>query len=166
MNGLALYTQSVGIGVMVVFIMITVLFCFLLATLYVFAKKTERKARLKKAGRRIAITGSLLLLVLAFKYQADARARTNAHVSGQSISTPDGGLYLATYAYLGREEVLLRLYRRNDMALIAERTYTELDEVGLVWNTDKLIYDTSAFDGHGYIDLPPTLLDRILAQFP
>ncbi|MFL9960591.1 hypothetical protein PQR02_05530 [Paraburkholderia sediminicola] len=130
--------------------MIIVSFCFLLVTRYVFSRKTERKARLEKAGRRIAIVGSLfLLLVLALKYQADARARTNAPVSGQSISTPDGGLYLATYAYLGREEVLLRLYRRNDMALIAERTYTELDEVGLVWNTDKLIYDTSAFDGHG-----------------
>jgi hypothetical protein len=167
MNGLALYTQSVWIGAVFVCAMVVILLCLLMTALYVFSARTERKARLKRAGKKILI-GSTLFLLVAFvlKYQADARVRSNAHMSGQSISTNDGGLYIARYAYLGREEVLLRVYRRSDMTLIAERIYSELDEVGLVWTTDKVIYDTSAFDGKGYIDLPPTLLDRILAKFP
>jgi hypothetical protein len=167
MNGLAIYAQVVGVGAMVVCAMVVILLYLLVAILYVFSGKTGRKARLKKAGIR-GVFGTTLFLVAVFalRYQADARERANAHISGESISDEDGGPYIARYAYLGNREVLLRVYRRSDMSLIAERTYSELDEVKLAWTTDELIYDTSAFDGKGYIDLPPTLLDRILAKFP
>ncbi len=169
MNGLALYAQSVWIGAMVVCAVIAISLCLLLAALYVFSGKTGRKARFKKAGIRIVLgTALFLLVVFSLRYQADARERINAHMSGESISDEDGGLYIARYAYLGNREILLRVYRRSDMTLLAERTYLELDRVKLTWtiNKDKLIYDTSASDGKGYIDLPPTLKDRFLAKFP
>jgi hypothetical protein len=167
MNGLAVYIQSVAIGMAVVCAMVIASLCLLLAILYVFSNETERRLRLKKAMKRILVWAALLLVVgSALKYQADVRTRMGANAFKESVSSTDGGLYTARYAYLGGEEFLLRVYRTADMALLAERTYPEPDAVDLLWTKEKLIYDTSAFDGKGYIALPPTLLDGIRAKLP
>ncbi len=123
---------------------------------------TRMKSRVKTLGFALVFVA---LLCWAGSYYQDARIRAHATQFDIERSRNDGGRYTAQYAYLGRNRILLRLYRTSDMRLLAERTYEYPDAVRLVWTKESLIFDT-AVDSDGEIKLPPTHFDRFTAMLP
>jgi len=61
--------------------------------------------------------------------------------------------------------MLFRLYDRQSGKLLVERTYKN-PYPKLFWNAGNVVYDSSASDGKGYVDFPPTWLDRLRAKLP
>ncbi|VWC12502.1 hypothetical protein BLA13014_05290 [Burkholderia aenigmatica] len=118
---------------------------------------------------RIAVTLALIGVLMPYAWRSDIRRKTydlNQCHTEQSRLSEDS--YTATYCYGPGENVVLRLYRTNNMGLVAERLFTfPRDEpVRLTWDRDAIVYDTAATDGEGMIALPPSLSDRWLAMLP
>ena len=112
----------------------------------------------------------IAIVIFGIKYCSDARARAHAgeypHRWRIDVSNYPNGDYTAKSTFIGRNTILLRLYRTGDTTLLAERTFTE-HGVALRWTKDMLIYDTSEdFYLGGGIELPPTQIDRLLAKLP
>ncbi|MCA8257059.1 hypothetical protein LGM89_27670 [Burkholderia sp. AU31624] len=166
MNGLATAMQGAGILVLAEIVVIVLIACILTVVLYGVSHKegrfTRMKARMKTLGFALAF---VTFLCWAGSYYQDARIRAHATHFDTERSRNDGGRYTAQYAYLGRDRILLRLYRTSDMRLLAERTYEYPDAVRLVWTKESLIFDT-AVDSGGEIKLPPTHFDRFTAMLP
>lgn len=108
------------------------------------------------------------LICVTFNYYGDASRRATAHGWETQTSTKDEGIYTAKYTSLGSEIMLIRLYKTGDKTLLAERTYESMDIPRVFWTKDMLIYSTndSSMFCDGGINLPPTWIDRILAQLP
>lgn len=107
-------------------------------------------------------------LISLTNYLSDVRQRSFARVWDTEISTEDDGAYTAKYAYLGRDTVLLRIYRSSDKKLLAERTFEYPDRVKLYWFKNDLLYHTNdpSYLHEGTISLPPGPIDNILAWLP
>jgi len=121
----------------------------------------------RRSGRFLQWTLGIVIVLFGIKYCVEVKARVHAGESPHrwtiEVSDIQQGAYTAKSTFIGRETVLLRLYRTGDSTLLAERVYTE-HSVALLWTDGWLIYDTSLDDGA--IQLPPTRLDRLLAKLP
>ena len=115
--------------------------------------------------RKIALT---MLLFIAIDYYGDASRRMKAYEWIISTSTEDDGFYTAQYTALTSEIMLIRLYKTGEDKLLAERTFIHSDIPRVFWTKDCLVYDTndSSLFYDGGINLPPTWIDRLLAQLP
>lgn len=125
-----------------------------------------------RKGRTIQVTiltARLLIILMtlgyAGNYMLDVRQRSHASTWHSAQSDMDRR-YIARYAYLWNDKVLLRVYDTETNRLLAERTYYYLGAADLLWTDHSLIYDTSAEGSDGEIILPPSLYDRITAQLP
>jgi len=120
---------------------------------------------LRRAG---CICLFVIVGLVSFFYICEVLKRSSIRAWISVYSVVDGGRYLAKYAYLSREEAILRIYDGRNGDLLAERTFLTLDSVKLQWGIGRVWYTT--FDKSmfydGYVDLPPSLLDRILAHTP
>uniref|UniRef100_UPI001F5CE6B4 hypothetical protein n=1 Tax=Trinickia mobilis TaxID=2816356 RepID=UPI001F5CE6B4 len=165
MNGLAEGMQAYAVGMLLIFAMIAFLVILLVTVIYVFSGGEGRVVRLKTALRKLGIwLGSIFVVCVAWSYGQDVTDRAEATKFERELSdySTNKGEYMAEYAYLPRNRILLRVYRTSDMSLLAERTYSYPDAVKLAWTDDALIYDTTG----GMLSLPPTLYDRITARLP
>ena len=108
------------------------------------------------------------ILVGAGYYAQDAHKRSFAKTWEQQSSTADGGKYVARHSYIGRDYIVLRIYRAADNQLLAERTYHHPLPFWLIWSKGQVIYSTndSSLFYDGGIALPPTQTDNILSMFP
>ena len=98
----------------------------------------------------------------------DYKNRAGEHDWLIENSTEDGGLYFAKYAYVGQGWIFLRIYRKGDERVLAERLYLYLDKAKFYWSKDLVVYDTAGGDipHDGVVALPPTRLDRLLTYIP
>jgi hypothetical protein len=116
--------------------------------LFIFSSRDGRAARARQMVRltvkRVAI---VVVLGYAGNYLLDVRQRSHS-TTGQNVPSDVDARYAASYSYLWNDKILLRLYDVQSKKLLAERTYSYLDEAKLVWTDHSLIYDTSA-DGDG-----------------
>jgi hypothetical protein len=166
MSGLATSMQGAGIVVLAEIVVFAVIACLLMVVLYRMSHKEGRATRMKSGMKTLGFALVFVALLCgAGSYYQDARVRAHATQFDTERSRSDGGRYTAQYAYLGRDRILLRLYRTSDMRLLAERTYEYPDAVRLVWTKEFLIFDT-AVDSDGEIKLPPTHFDRLKAMLP
>ncbi len=168
MNGLAEGIQTYAVGMLLIFSMIAFLVILIVTVIYVFSGREGRGVRLKTALRKLGIwLGSIFVVCVAWSYYRDATDRAEVTKFQRVLSDDPAykGEYMAEYAYLPRNRILLRVYRTADMSLLAERTYSYPDAARLTWTEDSLIYDT-AMDSGGELSLPPTLYDRITAWLP
>ncbi|KFL55644.1 hypothetical protein [Burkholderia pyrrocinia] len=116
--------------------------------------------------RRIVVTlAALILLCLAWRYWQDARLRAACSPRDRVTEYSPDGRYVAKYCYF-RDAIILRLYRKDNARLLAERTYRDTSGIlpSLTWTKDALIYPEG--DALKTIHLPPSLYDRFLTQFP
>ncbi|WP_242540448.1 hypothetical protein [Trinickia mobilis] len=167
MNGLAEGMQTYAVGMFLIFAMIAFLVIFIVTVVYVFSGREGRGVRLKTALKKLGTwLGSIFVVCTSWNYYQDAtdRAEVTKFHSELSYNDAHKGEYMAEYAYLPRNRILLRVYRTSDMSLLAERTYSYPDAARLTWTKNSLLYDTSIDDGR--ISLPPTLYDRITARLP
>ena len=166
MSGLATAMQGAGIVVLAEIVVFAVITCFMMVVLYGISHREGRVSRMKSGMKTLGFALAFVtLLCWAGSYYQDARIRAQATQFDTERSRNDGGRYTAQYAYLGRDRILLRLYRTSDMRLLAERTYEYPDAVRLVWTKESLIFDT-AVDSDVEIKLPPTHFDRFTAMLP
>ena len=109
-----------------------------------------------------------VLICASFNYYGDASRRETAHGWQTQTSTKDEGIYTAKNTSLGSEIMLIRLYKTGANTLLAERTYDSMDIPRVFWTKDKLIYSTndSSMFYDGAINLPPSWIDKVLAQLP
>lgn len=166
MNGLATGVQAASMLALAAVVLLGITAGLLIVVLYSFSRQEGRLGRMKSGMK--AFDSALAIVILLFcagAYYKDARLRARATQFGTELSRGDGGRYTARYAYLGGEQILLRLYRTSDMQLLAERTYAYPDAVRLIWTKESLIFDT-AVDRDGEIRLPPTRFDRFKAMLP
>ncbi len=110
----------------------------------------------------------LTLLIVSIIYYGDASRRAAAKNWESQLSTEDKGIYTAQYTYLTSEIMLIRLYQTGQDEILAERTFDHSDIPRVFWTKDCLVYDTndSSLFYDGGINLPPTWIDRFLAQLP
>lgn len=110
----------------------------------------------------------LIFIIVALLYHRDVNRRSTAKNWDSQLSTEDDGIYTAKYTYLKSDVMLIRLYRTGEETLLAERTFDHSDMPRVFWTKDKLIYSTndSSMFYDGFINLPPTWIDRLLAQLP
>ena len=165
MNGLAVGMKEAAIGMAVISILLILAVTAIISTLYVFSEKIGRKSRLKIATKKIAIWGAIFFLIgFLWEYHSDVRVRARAHGCTQELSPHDGGLYRAEQCYLGGGNMLLRVFDARSNRLLAERTYPLVDVPELVW-TRKRVFDRFGPEDMS-IELPPILLDRLIAKLP
>lgn len=109
-----------------------------------------------------------VIFIISMIYYGDASRRAGAKNWSKQLSTEDGGIYTAKYTYLTSEIMLIRLYKTGESQILAERTFDHSDMPRVFWTKDMLIYSTndSSMFYDGGINLPPTWIDRILAQLP
>lgn len=116
--------------------------------------------------RRIVVTlAALIMLGIAWRYWQDARLRAACSPRDRVTEYSPDGRYVAKYCYF-RDTIILRLYGKDNMRLLAERTYRDTSGVlvSLTWTKDSLTYPEG--DVLKTINLPPSLYDRILTQLP
>lgn len=113
-------------------------------------------------------TGWIVLICALFNYYGDASRRATANEWWTQTSTKDEGIYTAKYTSLTNEIMLIRLYKTGEKKLLAERTYDSSDIPRVFWTKDLLIYSTndSSMFYDGAINLPPSWIDKVLAQLP
>lgn len=110
----------------------------------------------------------LVFIIIALIYHRDANRRSAAQNWDSQLSTEDDGIYTAKYTYLKSDIMLIRLYKTGGKTLLAERTFDHSDMPRVFWTKDKLIYSTndSSMFYDGAINLPPSWIDKVLAQLP
>ena len=119
--------------------------------------------------RRAAEFCILIFLGLAFFfYIGDASRRSRAGAWKTELSVGDAGRYLAKYADLSQDDVLLRIYDNKSGEILAERTFNAAVPVSLIWAGKEVSYTTNdqSWFYDGSIRLPPTWMDRVLAHLP
>ena len=113
----------------------------------------------------IGLPSACLIAILALY---GMMLRAGDHRWYGKISTEDGGIYTARYAWVSHDVLLLRIYRTGGTTILAERLYLAPGDDKLVWTENSVIYDTSGSDWlfGGSIQLPPTRWDRVLTYLP
>ena len=115
---------------------------------------------------RVASIAAFVWLLL---YADNVRTRISAKHAGTSVSTEDGGLYVAEYYWHYYHAYgLVKVYRASDGALVAEREFAFAEAIQMLWEKDQLMYannDKSIFHD-GILNLPPTPMDRLFALIP
>jgi len=127
----------------------------------------RRAPRLWQVLVRCAIwLAALVAFVYLCNYVVDARTRMTRAPSchWNAVPNPDNAPYSASFCYLNKETVLLRLYDPLGKHLLAERTYFNLDRPFVAFTQDELIFDTYPDDAS--IALPPSLFERLRAKLP
>jgi hypothetical protein len=168
MSWLSDITPGYIFGLFVVFSWVALLLFFIFNIAYAFSGGEGSGARWKRALRKMSIwLWSIFIVCASWNYYQDASVRAKVTKFHRELSDDEAnkGEYMAEYAYLPLDRILLRVYRTSDMELLAERTYLYLDAARLTWTKNSLIYDTS-IDNGGEINLPPTLYDRLMAKLP
>ena len=125
--------------------------------------------RLALIVRKILSAIFLLIVVVSIlNYALQVSFRSSAKRWYPQVSDEDGGIYTVQYARVAENWISFRLYRTGGNEVLAERTYQFIGSPNFVWTHDALIYDTSAdsFYNTGFVQLPPTRLDRWLAWLP
>lgn len=109
---------------------------------------------------------TLVVLVYLCRYVIDAHKRTTKTPGCHWNAVPNPGNlpYSASFCYLNKETVLLRLYDQSGKKLLAERTYFHLDRPFVLLKKNELIFDTYPDDA--FIALPPSLFERLRAKLP
>lgn len=110
----------------------------------------------------------VVIFITVINYYGDASRRSTAEDWSIQTSTEDDGIYTTKYTYLTSHIMVIRLYKTGENTLLAERTFDHSDMPRVFWTKDKLIYSTndSSMLYDGFINLPPTWIDRLLAQLP
>ena len=110
----------------------------------------------------------IAIFIVLINYYGDASRRSTAENWSSQSSTEDDGTYTTRYTYLTSHVMVIRLYKTGEKTLLAERTFDHSDMPRVFWTKDKLIYSTndSSTFYDGFINLPPTWIDRLLAQLP
>lgn len=133
-----------------------------------------RFARLRKPLLRWTCwIAALVALVYLCDYLIDARMRmTKAPGCEWDLvpnpnNLPYDAAYSARFCYLVRGTFLVQVHRGVD-ELVAERTYLYPDLASVYWESDGLgyVYDDVGRDAAGFIEIPPTLIDRLRAKLP
>ena len=133
-----------------------------------------RLVRLLKSLLRLAYWIAALVAVVYFcNYLLDAHTRTTRVPACEwdKVENPNNGTYDKTYfarvCYLARDVYLVRVHHA-DGTLVAERTYDYPAFPKIYWEPDGVsyVYDKNGRGALGFIDIPPTLLDRLLAKLP
>lgn len=106
-------------------------------------------------------------LVFLCRYLSDAHTRATRapDCRWNAVPNPNNTPYSARFCYLDKETVLLRVYDTKGQALLAERSFFELDRPRFHWESNALGYNDRNYDG-GEIALPPTLLERLRVKLP
>ena len=124
-------------------------------------KRHRRLKRMAKFGAAIAATSTGAWFLADYLWFAELR-RT-AHACETQVS--ENGEYVATQCLLNAGYNYLRVYDSTAKRLLADRTY----DCG-PGDTKLIVAREAVFDGcsheDGWIDLPPSLLDRLQAALP
>ena len=132
-----------------------------------------RLARLLRVLLRWAYWIAALVAVVYFcNYLLDAHTRTTRAPSCRwnKVENPLNAAYDTAYSarfcYLARDVFLVQVHH-IDATLVAERTYSYPDIARVHWklNGVSYIYDDNG-NALGFIDIPPALIDRLLAKLP
>ncbi|MDY7579199.1 hypothetical protein RGU70_12800 [Herbaspirillum sp. RTI4] len=115
----------------------------------------------KKPVIRILLAGLIFILL---NYIHDAYIRSIATACSLEKSTQDGGIYTAEICKSPHWVMRLRIYDSQSKKLLAERNFQTSGSIDISWVGKKMWFYGEA--GEEYINLPPTLSDRILAQLP
>ncbi|WP_206999978.1 hypothetical protein [Trinickia mobilis] len=106
---------------------------------------------------------AIAISALSLGYGCDVAHRMSAHDCKREVGSD---IYIGEICYLSNEDgMLFRLYDRRSGELLAERTYKN-PYPRLFWNASNVVYDSSASEGKGYVDFPPTWLDKLRAKLP
>ncbi|MFZ3117900.1 MAG: hypothetical protein WA159_06225 [Variovorax sp.] len=99
-------------------------------------------------------------------YLSDAHTRATKAPDCKwiAVENPDNVPYTARFCYLTKDTVLLRLYDAEELHLLAERTYFNLDRPFIAFVQDELVFDT--YPEGSFIALPPSLVERLRAKLP
>ena len=128
-------------------------------------KKKENKISTRAVLRLVGLGVLLSMLV----YADGVRTRMSAKYAGTSVSTKDGGIYIADYYWHYYDAYgLVKVYRASDGVLLAEREFLFAEDIEMIWEKDRLMYgnnDKSIFHD-GQLALPPGVMDRISAFIP
>ena len=117
---------------------------------------------------------ALVAMVYFCNYLLDAHTRTTRAPSCEWDPVPNPfnvvyeKAYTARFCYLARHVFLLQIHHA-DGTLVAERTYDDSAFPSTYWKSNGVDYTYSGSDGSaagGFIDIPPTLIDRLLAKLP
>lgn len=159
MQGIANHAESAAI-VSLMLLAITIV-----ATVAYYSARHGRKTLLRRSLFAIL---TLLVISMAVSYllAAQMRARISTSKCARSVS-PDSQ-YVARTCYSG-DRTVLRVLTKDESSLLAERTFADHgdDPVKIFWQQDRLEYDDGNDGVHlSAINLPPTLLDRALANLP
>lgn len=121
---------------------------------------------LREALLRCAIwLAALVAFVYLCIYMNDAHTRATRTLGCRwnDVPNPNNAPYSARFCYLTKEEILLRVHDGVGRR-IAERHYAYSDFARFYWEPNGLGYVS---DERGtFIELPPTLLDRLRAKLP
>ncbi|MCZ2497147.1 hypothetical protein GN316_10285 [Xylophilus sp. Kf1] len=108
-----------------------------------------------------------LALLSSVMYLSDAARRHGEHRWEVRHSPDADAKYFAKVAYIGGDDVLLRVYRKSDGKFVAERAFEYPEEIRLYWSEDSLVYTTeSSYFRDGFVGLPPTWLERAFTYIP
>jgi hypothetical protein len=125
--------------------------------------------RLLKLWRVLLRCACWLAALVAFVYlciyvsDAHTRATRAPNCRWNLVSNPDNAPYSARFCYLTKGEILLRIHDGVDRR-IAKRHYAYSDLARFYWEPNGLDYISD--DRGSFIELPPTLLDRLRAKLP
>ncbi|MEA9983524.1 hypothetical protein QN374_16920, partial [Herbaspirillum sp. RTI4] len=127
-------------------------------------KINNKKIRInffKKPFYRMLLLGFFLVFV---NYIYGVYIRSTATDCSLNKSTQDGGLYIAEVCRSRYSIIRLRIYESKSKKLLAERNFEASWSINISWIGKKMWFYGA--EGEEYINLPPTLSDRILAQLP
>lgn len=116
---------------------------------------------------------ALAVVIYLCNYLIDAHTRTTRapgcrwNIVPNPNNVPYDTAYSPRFCYLARNVFLVQVHHA-DGTLVAERTYSYPDIPNFYWEPNGLgfIYDDGGRGTGGFIDLPPTLHDRLLAKLP
>ncbi|RQV78274.1 hypothetical protein [Burkholderia anthina] len=122
----------------------------------------EVKILVRRTFTAVAV---VVALGCVWGYWKDAQRRADCEPDARDSEHSPDGSYLARYCYF-RNTIVLRLYDKEGKRLLAERTYRDTSglPVSLYWKEHALMYAEE--QELGGISLPPTFLDRAMAQLP
>ncbi|MDY7579202.1 hypothetical protein RGU70_12815 [Herbaspirillum sp. RTI4] len=104
-------------------------------------------------------------IFISINYIHDVYVRAIASDCSIDKSTKDDGIYTAEVCRSPYSVIRLRIYDSKSKKLLAERNFRNIYSIDISW-TEKEIWFRGRGASEEYINLPPTLSDRILAQLP
>lgn len=163
MNGLSSYAEISASGGLFAMLILAFSIILLVSWQHISKSKIGKFGRFKIVLTRTLLTTLALTSALVIFRHSVIEKDIFAVKFSQETSL--SGDYLVEYAYLPRDEILLRLYDARSKNLLAERRYDYQDRIRLVWTKNSLIYDTSADGDNGEIKLPPGFWDKFKANY-